>query len=392
MELSMNEAGNRGMSLLSGLGLGAGLMFFLDPVRGRRRRTWIRDKAVHLGSDSRRALDKTWRDLRHRASGVAAEAKSAMQRESDVPDAVLQERIRSKLGRLVSHPGSIDVRVAGGKVTLHGSILAAEQEDLVDFVSSMRGVEHVENRLEPHEQADETLGLQGGTGRRKGPRSEFMQENWTPALRFLAGTAGGALALYGLSRGGPAGSAAGITGLGLLARGATNLEFKRLLGLRGRRGIEIQKTIHIDAPVEEVYRFWSNFENLPRIMGHLREVRDLGGGRTRWRVAGPAGVSVEWNAVITEHDPNRKIAWKSEAGSLVRSAGIVKFEPKRDGTRLDIRLSYHPPGGALGHAIAALFGADPKRAMDEDLVRFKSLMEEGKTTAHGETVTRQQVA
>ena len=88
----------------------------------------------------------------------------------------------------------------------------------------------------------------------------------------------------------------------------------------------------------------------------------------------PAGSTVEWYAVLTQVEPNEKLAWESVEGSAVRTTGVVHFRPVRDGaTEIDVHLLYAPPGGAIGHAVATVFGVDPKRSMDEDLVRLKSL-------------------
>jgi uncharacterized membrane protein len=209
-------------------------------------------------------------------------------------------------------------------------------------------------------------------------------------MRLVAGLGGGWLMLSGLRRGGPLGLLKGLLGAGLALRTATNLPPRRLFGYGGgRRAIEVQKTVNIDAPVERVYQLWSNFGNFPRFMAHVREVRDLGGGRSHWKVAGPAGASVEWNAILTKQVANQLLGWRSADGEDVKSAGLVRFEPNPDGgTRVTVRLAYNPPAGALGHAVASLFGADPKRAMDEDLLRLKSLLEEGRTTAEGREVHR----
>jgi uncharacterized membrane protein len=104
-------------------------------------------------------------------------------------------------------------------------------------------------------------------------------------------------------------------------------------------------------------------------------------------------MAFEWDALITRLIPNQVLAWKSVEGSTVENAGIIHFEPFHGGrsTRLDIRMSYNPPAGALGHAFARLLGADPKRQMDDDLLRFKSLIELGKATGH-ETVSREQLS
>jgi len=169
------------------------------------------------------------------------------------------------------------------------------------------------------------------------------------------------------------------------------MKIKRLIGATGRRAIDIQKTISIRAPLERVFEFWSHYENLPRFMSHVREVTDQGNGRSHWVATGPAGLSVEWDSETTRYIPNREVAWKSVPGSSVHNPGIIRFEPNSDGTtRVSIRLTYNPPAGAIGHAFAKLFGSDPKSALDDDLARFKSLIEFGKTTAHGETVTREE--
>jgi uncharacterized membrane protein len=160
----------------------------------------------------------------------------------------------------------------------------------------------------------------------------------------------------------------------------------------GRAAMRMQKTINIFAPVEEVYALWSNPEDFPRFMSHVRHVKHESGNRYRWTVDGPAGAPVSWEAEVTQQVPNQVIAWKSVPGALVRNAGIVRFRSQDAATTVHILLSYNPPGGAIGHAVAALFGKDPKRALDDDLVRLKSLLETGKTTAHGETVRKEEVA
>jgi len=178
------------------------------------------------------------------------------------------------------------------------------------------------------------------------------------------------------------------------AHGAISLAYLRQCSqaLPLCRAVDVQKTITIDAPVEEVFRCFRNVANFPRFMAHLREVRDLGNGRSHWVAEGPAGVPVAWDAVITRSEPNRVLAWQSEPGATVANAGNIRFEPIADNrTRVTIRLSYNPPAGALGHVVAKLFGADPKSELDDDLVRLKSLIEYGKASVGRTTVTREDV-
>ncbi len=379
-------------TLIGGAALGAGLMYFLDPGRGRRRRAHVRDKAIHFWKRSGDALDTTGRNLRDRIVGLTAEARSVFGREEEeIDDRQLADRVRSRMGRIVSHPRAVDVTVHHGRVTLSGPILHNEADRLVATVSGIGGVKGVENRLEVHRERD-IPALQGGGGR-PGYQWEIMQSNWSPSLRFVMSSLGAGLAVSGFMRRGPVGYALAGAGSAALLRAITNIEFKRLFGIgAGRRAVEIRKTLNIDAPVEEVYAFWSHFENFPRFMPHIHEIRDLGDGRSHWVASGPVGLSVQWNAVITRQEPNSLIAWKSEPGSLVESAGTVHFRPNsQGGTQLDIHMAYNPPAGALGHAVATIFGADPRRAMDQDLVRFKSLIENEKTSVGGETITRDDI-
>jgi uncharacterized membrane protein len=181
-----------------------------------------------------------------------------------------------------------------------------------------------------------------------------------------------------------------VAGATLAARALTNLELRRLFGIgAGRRAVVIQKAIDVNAPVGEVFAFWSQYENFPRFMSNVRDVRRISDARSRWTVVGPAGVPVEWDTEETVREPDRLIGWKTIPGAAVAHSGVVRFEPTAvGGTRVQIRISYNPPGGALGHGLATLLGSDPKRAMDEDLVRFKSLLEDGRTRAHGQSVRR----
>lgn len=366
--------------LIGGLLAGAGLMYLLDPDRGARRRALVRDRAARARTKLGDGLDATARDLRNRAKGTAAEVQSRFRRE-DADDDTLRERVRSAIGRAVSHPSAVAVSVSEGRVILGGPVLEHELDDLLRAARRVRGVSEVVNELEVHRDPDAVPSLQGGRPREARP--ELAQENWAPATRLLMGALGGALALRGFRGRGPAGPLIATLGAGILTRALTNLPVTRLTGMgAGRRAVDVQKVINVAASVEQVWDLWSNYENFPRFMAHLREVRRSGEGRSHWVATGPAGSTVEWDAVTTAWVPNEVIAWKSVEGSPVENAGMVQFRPNPDGTtQIDVRISYNPPGGALGHAVATLFGADPKRAMDEDMIRLKSLLEEGKTTA-----------
>lgn len=150
-------------------------------------------------------------------------------------------------------------------------------------------------------------------------------------------------------------------------------------GSDGCRGIDIRKTIRVAVPPEKAFAFWEDYENFPRFMSRVREVRALDGRRSHWIASGPANIAVEWTSEITNLVPNALIEWRTEPGSSIRHDGHVRFEPDdndRGGTRVSILLCYVPPGGALGRAIATSH-TDPDSDMSEDLKRMKWLLETG---------------
>jgi uncharacterized membrane protein len=198
--------------------------------------------------------------------------------------------------------------------------------------------------------------------------------------------AGGLLALYGLTRRGRAATMLRTLGTGLLLDSVRRgrLSLPGVTPADRRRAVDIQKTLYIDAPIDQVYAFWSNYENFPLFMSHVREVEDLGGGRSHWSVSGPGGLPIEWSAMLTQQVPEEVIAWRSEAGSMLENAGIIRFAPAGTGTRVNLRFCYHPPVGGAGEAVAQLLGSDPRAKLNEDLGRMKSLLEATtRSEAHG---------
>jgi uncharacterized membrane protein len=359
--------------------IGALASYFLDPDRGRRRRAMLRDRGIHGLHVLTDAVDVTERDFSNRAHGWLAETRARFGETHERPpdDDVLVARVRSALGRLVSHPGSVEVAARDGRVELRGPVFRRELRGLVPAVYAVHGVLDVVNHLEPHETAGKVSGLQGGEpGRRRRPRPELLQRNWSPTARFLGGLAGLNLALYALRRRGTSGLVVGSFGGGLLARAVTNMETRRLFGFGRDRSMRIHKTIHIAAPVEQVYAYWSDLSNFPSFMEDVREVRRLADGTYQWVVAGPAGMPISWRSQVTRSEPHRLLAWRTVPGSTVRNGGSVRFIDDGElGTRVDVDLSYDPPAGGIGHAIARVFRADPKTKLHEDLMRMKQRVE-----------------
>lgn len=369
---------------LVGAGIvGAGLMYYFDPERGRRRRHLLFDQTVHNAHRLQAGMNKTERDVRNRTMGMRARWQKLV--ASQTPeDEVLVERVRSHLGRASSHPGSIEVAAHEGRITLCGATLSREVEQLIREVQSVEGVREVDNQLDVYDEPGQIPALQGRGIERTGERGGFRQSNWPPAVRAAAGIVGGAAIACGVARGRLSGVLSAAAGSLLLARAVTNLELRRLTGIGAqRRAVDLQKTIRINAPVRQVFGLWTDFEDFPKFMTHVRHVRRLEDGRegTRWRwtVDGPAGTKVEYDVVVTALEPDSLLAWRTEPSSAVQHAGRVRFMDNGDGTTTaDVQMTYNPVAGAVGHALAWLFAADPKHRMDDDLMRMKSYIETGK--------------
>lgn len=367
-------------TLMTAMGLGAGLMYFFDPRLGNRRRALVRDKANSLVTRIDDSVDVAMEDMRNRARGVLAEM-SAKLTDQGAPDWILEERVRTNLGRLALHTGAVQVQADGGRIYLSGPALREEVDAILKAAARTRGVHGVDNELQVLDSPDDIPALQGSPSPRRAARPEWQQQNWSPAMRLISGVGGSLLTLYGLTRRGITKPILSTAGLVLTARGVTNLDPRSMLGLGlGENAIRVQKAININAPIDEVYQFWRNFENFPRFMDHVKEVR-VQDGLSIWKVAGPVGSAVEFESHITQDIPNELIAWQTVPDSQVQHAGFVRFDENRDGsTRVSVQMSYVPPAGALGHAVAQLFGVDPRQVMHEDLIRLKSLLEVGQVS------------
>jgi uncharacterized membrane protein len=158
-----------------------------------------------------------------------------------------------------------------------------------------------------------------------------------------------------------------------------------------RRTVHVTKTVTINRPREEVYRFWRDLQNLPRFMAQIKSVQAAGEKRSHWVAEGPGGKSVEWDAEMIEDRPNELIAWRSLEGADIESSGSVRFEPAAGGrgTVVKVELQYNPPGGVVAATVAKLFGQAPEQQVQEDLHRFKQIIETGEIiTTQGQPTGR----
>ena len=227
---------------------------------------------------------------------------------------------------------------------------------------------------------------------------DSLNINVPQAERYGSIAAGAGLALYGLSRKSLGGLLLAVIGGALIKRGATgHCEMYAALGVNSRqlntetgvpgdKGIKVTETITVSRPPQEVYRYWRNLENLPRFMEHVESVRELDDRRSAWVVKGPMGHDVEWTAQIINEREGEMISWESLPGAEVQNAGSVRFQPAANGgTEVKVTLQYLPPAGVIGAAVAKIFGEAPEQQLENDLAKFKQLIESGPVAANTTT-------
>jgi uncharacterized membrane protein len=197
--------------------------------------------------------------------------------------------------------------------------------------------------------------------------------------RWLPVFAAGALAAYALQRG--LRRRRPVKGTGFIADRDSDTRQK----LGGSRGIHVEHSLLIHKRAAQLFRYWRDFENLPKFMQHLESVAMREEGVSHWVAKGPAGTKVEWDARIINEVEDKLIAWQSLKGSDISTAGSVNFDENDGNTVVHIHMQYSPPGGKVGAGIAYAFGEEPNIQVQEDLRRFKWLMETGAipTTSQG---------
>lgn len=141
----------------------------------------------------------------------------------------------------------------------------------------------------------------------------------------------------------------------------------------------IGRTVTVNRPRQEVYEFWRDLRNLARFMEHIESVTPGDAQRSHWVVKAPAGQTVEWDSILTEDEPGRLLAWRSDDGADVKNTGRIEFRdgPPGRGTEVTATIVYDPPAGEIGKLVAKLFQEEPKIQTRRDLRRFKMVMETG---------------
>jgi hypothetical protein len=224
-------------TILGGLGLGAALMYLLDPDRGNRRRAYVRDKAVCFANSKKDVLNVMTRDFVNRAQGFKHEV-THMLHHDEASDQVIRERVRSAMGRYTSHPSAISVSCRNGEITLRGPVLAHEVQSLVRRVRGVRGVQRVHNELEVHQSAEGVPALQGNG------HEAAENHRLNPGTCLAVSALGAGLALYGVSRRDSIGGMVSMLGLGMIMKGFSDAENRFEPSAHGYR--ESNEPIHND--------------------------------------------------------------------------------------------------------------------------------------------------
>lgn len=222
-------------------------------------------------------------------------------------------------------------------------------------------------------------------------------QNISTIEQLISVGAGAALLAGGLARGRITGLLMGLAGGALIHRGVTGHCYGYdILGIDtaghseatavpAQQGFKFDRTISVNRPVGDLYRFWRDLENLPAVMRHLRDVRKTDGGKSHWVADAIGGGTIEWDAEIINERENELIAWKSLPGGDLDTAGSVHFKPLGENrTQVSVTLKYNPPGGKLGATVASILGQGVEQKIAEDLRNFKQWMESGEIPSSDE--------
>jgi uncharacterized membrane protein len=268
------------LALVGGAGLGAGLMYLLDPERGEQRRSALSESLAYAVNDAADRFPAVASVAADAVTGArqAVSRMDAPRRVTDLADAARRLRPQWRNGRI--------------------------------------------------------------TLRRRHPVAFLEEHRWA-----LFGVAAGVLA-------------AGMWGL-----------WRRVPG-------QVRVATTVQAPIERVFDAWSRFEDFPRFMPMVAEVRPVGEDRWHWTIAGPAGAPIQFGSAVTRRDRPRVIAWATDAGAVVEHSGTARFRPTADGgTRIEVVMSWHPVGGGPGDGVAFMSGVDRERALRDGLSAFKARLE-----------------
>jgi uncharacterized membrane protein len=234
------------------------------------------------------------------------------------------------------------------------------------------------------------------------PLIEGLDEKQERMFALLGGTT---LMTFALLRRGGLGVPAFLAGLVLLIRALKNpveefieqrthnenVRTSRNVSVPHETGIHVVRSVTINRPVEELYSFWRDPNNLERILKYVDSVQMMGDNRATWTLKLPGGGTTQFNAELYTDTPNEVISWRSLEGADVKNAWSVRFRPAPSGrgTEVQLTIEFTPPGGALGRTVANMFGEVPGQYFAQYLREFKQMMETGEKTTNAGPSGRQ---
>ena len=143
--------------------------------------------------------------------------------------------------------------------------------------------------------------------------------------------------------------------------------------------INIRTSLSINAPRKFVYDTWRNLENLPHFLKHIKKIKVTDDIHSHWVLKTPGKIpSVEWNAEIIDQEDARELSWRSLPGSMIETAGKINFADTLNATQVLIMISYRPPAGFIGSAIAKFLNPSLKKMIEDDILKFKNYVEQKK--------------
>lgn len=262
------------------------------------------------------------------------------------------------------HLLSKEIEIQGELISLEKTERQTEIEELRKELNQVKQVIERSLPVEPQENQKNFFQYQPG----------FIVGKWSPWVRILSTLSGVTLIHAGIRRKGSIGLLSSSFGVALISRAITNEDLTQLVGTVILPVLRMKRSLYVAAPIEFVYDFLKDFSNYPKFMSFIREVSVDDVGTLTWIAQAPGGTQIHWRTTVQALQQNQRIAWKSIPGSLIATEGIIQMAPTHFGTQLHIQLSYAPPAGAFGYAIAHLLGFDPKSRIDGDLKLLNHLI------------------
>ncbi|MDR7208731.1 SRPBCC family protein [Flavobacterium piscis] len=213
----------------------------------------------------------------------------------------------------------------------------------------------------------------------KSSKLSMLKKNVSTLERIAMITSGGYLLYKGLSQENKSIAKIG-SGSAMLLRGLSGYcpVYDAVDHLKNDKASNVNIRINsvINKPVNEVYTFWRDFENLPKFMTHLESVKPLSYTTSKWTAKGPAGIGkLSWKAEIVKDEKDKLISWNSLPDSSIQNAGKVVFRPSGKNTEIIVTISYHAPLGIAGEGAAKLLNPFFEKLVREDLMNFKTYLE-----------------